>query len=294
MSSSQYKQCIACGGSLKFFGTRVNYTYVRCLHCKTIQLSPFPTDEELAKAYSDEYAKSDHYGTNDPEAIFQLSSPFYQAVLHELKQSNLPKGSILDFGCGWGGMCRYLQVNNYDYLGIDFPSESLEYCKKLSLNISSETLDQLIEKESKYSAILLITVFEHLNNYAETLEKIAQLLLPGGVLIILIPTANVYGALGKMWQMLRATAELPKLNSTFCPPWHTTIFSTRGMNQLLKQHGFVCDRLLPAPSGKGNGLKGTIQAIVTILAKVGFRLFGESWFLVPNHIFVYKLKKLNS
>lgn len=291
MFSSQHEQCVACGNSLEFFGTRTGHTYVRCFNCKTIQLSPFPTNEELIKAYSDEYARSDHYGTNDPDAIFRLSVPFYKAVLHELKQSNLPEGSILDFGCGWGGMCRYLQANNYDYLGIDFSSESLDYCKQLSLNVSTETLDSLLEKETKYSAILLITVFEHLNNHAETLNKLEQLLLPGGVLIILIPTANVYGALGKLWQMVRVTSELPKLNTTFCPPWHTTIFSIHGMNQLFQKHGFVCDRLVPSPSGKGNGLKGIVQETATIVAKVGFRLFGESWFFVLNHIFVYKLQK---
>lgn len=294
MGIDSFQPCVACGGALKFFGTRPPYTYTRCLQCQTIQLSPFPTDAELAKAYSDDYARSDHYGVTDPDAIFRLSEPFYQAIVQELKQANLPRGTILDFGCGWGGLCRYLNDNDYSYLGVDFPSESLDYCKQRSLNVSASSLDDLIHQQQKFSAILLNTVFEHLNHHGHTLDQFAELLLPGGVLIILIPTANLNGALAKVVQTLRGTSELPKLNTTFCPPWHTTIFSVEGMRQLLPQHGFTLERLAPSPSGRAGGTLGMIQAIATFVATKGFKLFGPSWSLVLNHIFVCRVQKLGA
>ncbi len=286
----QFQPCVACGGTVRFFGTRNPYTYARCSQCQTIQLTPFPTDAELAIAYSDEYARSDHYGVSDPDAIFRLSEPFYQALLHQLHQANLPAGQILDFGCGWGGLCRYLAAHHYDYLGIDFPSESLTYCQQRSLNVSAQTLDDLIHQQRQFSAIVLNTVFEHLNHHATTLEQFAKLLVPGGVLIILIPTANLNGALAKLVQGWQGTTELPKLNTTFCPPWHTTIFSTQGMRRLLSHYGFRLERLVPSPSGRAGGLLGVIQAIATVVARTGFQLFGERWPLVLNHIFVCRVQ----
>ena len=134
MTPAESTSCVACGGALSFFGTRGAYTYARCVSCGTLQLSPFPTAEELARAYSEEYARSNHYGV-DGAAIFESAGPFYRAVLDELQRSALPPGPILDVGCGWGGMCRLLRDARSDYLGIDFESESLAYCRSLSLNV---------------------------------------------------------------------------------------------------------------------------------------------------------------
>ena len=176
--------------------------------------------EELEHAYSEEYARSGHYG-KEPEAIFEAATPFYRAVLKELRRAEIPQGPILDFGCGWGGMCQYLRDNNYDYIGIDFESESLQYCRKLSLNVRSGSLSTLAEQETKYAAILLIAVFEHLNNHAELLDQVLNMLKPSGVLLILIPTARLYTIVARMMQILLSTPELPELHTAFCPPWHT-------------------------------------------------------------------------
>ena len=277
--------CVACEGPLEFFGTRAAYTYARCSRCGTLQLSPFPTAAELARAYSQDYARSGHYGA-DGAAIFESAAPFYRAVLEELRRAKLPPGPILDFGCGWGGMCRLLRESNYEYLGVDFESESLEYCRSLSLNVRAGSLSALAGERSQYAAILLLGVFEHLHDHAELLDQARTLLKPGGVLLILIPTARMYAAVARLRRRLLSTDELSELHQAFCPPWHTAIFSVRGATRLIERHGFVVDRLVAAPSGKSPGPIRLVQMLATLVARGGTTLFGPGWPLVLSHIFV--------
>ena len=280
---------MACHGPLAFFGTRDSYTYARCSQCQTLQLSPMPSTEDLERAYSEDYARSGHYGT-DPEAIFDAVAPFYRAVLRELRLANLPPGPILDVGCGWGGMCRHLRANGYDYMGIDFESESLEYCRSLSLNVRAGGLSTFAGHQGTYSAILLLGVFEHLNNHAELLDQVLGMLKPGGVLVILIPTARLYTAMARTKQILSSGPELPQLHSAFCPPWHTTIFSAPGARRLIEAHGFVVARLVPSPSGKNKGAIRLVQLLATFVARAGSTVFGEQWPLVLTHIFVCRAR----
>ncbi len=281
--------CVACHGAPAFFGSRGAYSYARCSRCGTLQLSPFPTAEELERAYCEDYARSGHYGTDGGD-ILESAGPFYRAVLDELRRANPPPGPILDFGCGWGGMCRLLRENDYEYLGVDFESESLDYCRSLSLNVRPGSLSALAADEHRYSAILLLGVFEHLHDHAELLEQVKRLLRPGGRLIILIPTARLYAAVARLRQRLLSTVELPELHQAFCPPWHTAIFSVSGARRLIEEHGFTIDRLVPAPSGKSKGAVRAVQITATLVARGGSTLFGTRWPLVLSHIFVCRAR----
>jgi len=283
-SAASLGDCVACRSSLSFFGPRKGYSYARCKECGTLQLSPYPTREELDRAYTEDYASSGHYGTN-PEAIFLAAAPFYRALLGELQRTRRPDGPVLDFGCGWGGMLRYLRDAGIPYLGIDFESESLSYCRKLGLDVRAGTLDSIPALDRKFGAVLLSAVFEHLINHREIMKNLGRVLLPGGLVIILIPTASLFTLLGALALRLGAK-ELPALHSAFVPPWHTTIFSLSGARQVIAESGFCVERVIVSPSGTADGAFRVVQLIATVVAQTGFSLFGERWPLAPNHILI--------
>lgn len=283
------QQCVACDGNLSFFGRREGYVYARCSACQTIQLAPFPNKADLDRAYAESYATSGHYGT-DPAAILNASRPFYQAILSELRCAEVLRGRVLDLGCGWGGMCRYLRGAGYDYLGTDYPSASLEYCRQIGLTVTDTSLEDLLARREIFSAVLMVTVFEHLQDHAETLRKIHGILQPGGLLLILIPTAGLFGRLASMIRWIKRTDDIPAINTTFCPPWHTAIFSVEGVHHLFTANGFDLVRVQPSPSGNSRGLVGLVQRAATLIAKAGFAVFGTRWPLVLNHLFIYKAR----
>lgn len=283
------QQCVACGRELRFFGRRDSYVYAKCKECGTIQLSPFPSREELDRAYAESYATSGHYGT-DPIEILEASRPFYEAVLHELLRVGARQGRVLDFGCGWGGMCRYLRDAGYNYLGTDYASSSLDYCLQQGLIVSDESLKDLAIRGEAFSAVLMVTVFEHLQDHAEALRAIHRVLQPDGVLLILIPTAGLFGRLASTVRWLKKTDEIPAMNTTFCPPWHTAIFSLEGMRLLLASNRFELVAVRPSPSGVSPGFIGAAQRAATMIAKSGCFIFGSRWPLVLNHLFVVRAR----
>jgi hypothetical protein len=85
---------------------------------------------------------------------------------------------------------------------------------------------------------------------------------------VLIPTAGLFGQLARAVKQLRRTDEIPALNTTFCPPWHTAIFSVSGMDELLDAQ----------------------QRVASLVAQGGFSVFGARWPLVLNHLFIYRAK----
>lgn len=283
-ASSTSERCVACRGPLVFFGTRGRYTYARCGACSSIQLDPLPTPDELTRAYSEDYSSAGHYGT-DPGEIYSNGLPFFRAVVAALRGAGVSSGPVLDVGCGWGGMVRVLRDEGYDPLGVDYESESLEYCRSLSLPVETMALDRLAREGRKFAAITLVTVFEHLVDHRDLLDRLAALLDPSGVLVILVPTAGVFGAVAGLVRTLRRTREIPSVNGTFEPPWHTTIFSVEGVERMLDRTAFSLESVKASPSGSGRGLKRAIQGTATALA-FGDRLLGRRWPLVLNHIFV--------
>lgn len=281
--------CAACHSPLTFFGRRGRYNYARCAGCRSIQLDPLPTPEELSLAYSNDYSAANHYGT-DPDEIYKNGEPFFRAVTEALRKAGVASGRVLDVGCGWGGMLKVLGEEHYAALGVDYESASLEYCRGQSLPVEAMDLDRLTREDQKFDAVVLVTVFEHLVDHRERLSRVARLLQPSGVLVVLIPTASVFGAVAGFIRRVRNVPDIPAVNGTFEPPWHTTILTVEGFERMLDGTPFALERVTASPSGSGRGLKRLIQSVSTTVAVGGTRLFGKGWPFVLNHIFVCRLK----
>src|SRR5437016_13649530 len=94
--------CIACHGTLTFFGPSSIYNYFRCSDCGTIQLSPMPDEAEIARAYQNEYV--DKVPTEefaDPEWWRRASRPYSASIVQALKDYQV-RGLVIDYGAGWG------------------------------------------------------------------------------------------------------------------------------------------------------------------------------------------------
>jgi len=285
--------CLACRGAVFFFGSRDRYVYGRCESCKTIQLVPMPSDQELAEAYANDYATSGHHG-RDAESISVAAQPFYEAIVHSLREAGVGSGRILDVGCGWGGMLRTLQREGFDGFGVDFESASLEHCRKTGLAVAPLDLAAIRMRHKPFDAAVMAMVFEHLSDHRSMLDQVGAVVRPGGVLVILTPTARLFGALAAGVMKLRRASDIPPLNSTFVPPWHTSIFSVDGFRRMLEGTPFRVERVVASPSGSAYGVLGVIQSCATIVATGGFRIAGERWPLVLSHIFVCRRRGAES
>jgi SAM-dependent methyltransferase len=282
----QTAQCVACGGTLILFGSRLHYEYHRCIRCGTIQLYPLPSAAELARAYATKFATAGHY-EGDADLCRMSARTYYQSIVCALKDHHA-EGLVVDYGVGWGGLCELLIAEGFHVQGVEPSDMMAAHCRKKGLPVQHGDLSALQDKEGQIGTFALNTVFEHLVAHDVWLTHAHRLLAPRGLFVTLQPTAPFANFMGRVVRFGNLHASLPALHQIFCPPWHTVLFSLDGMKQLMAKHGFALLDIRPAPQGRVRGLMGLAQITLENINRVGWRMMGRSWPLLTAHTFVFR------
>lgn len=195
---------------------------------------------------------------------------------------------MVDYGGGWGHLCKLMIDNSIKNVsGIEASLEMVEYAKKKEIPMIQGGFEELKNCKS-FSILTMCAVFEHLTDHNKWLKEINKLLPVGGYFITLHPTSRIYNFLGDILRLGKKEKELPELHGTFYPPWHTILFSLKGMQMLASKFGFEIIEVVPASQGQLNGFIGVIQKLLGIVNKLGFLFFKLKWPLITTHIFVLK------
>jgi SAM-dependent methyltransferase len=278
-------KCVACRGDLALFGPRLSYAYYRCVECATIQLYPQPSAEDIINAYKEDYASSGHHVT-DPALCAVSARPYYENILKVIRDYHI-SGQIVDYGAGWGGLCKLLIEKGYNCLAVEPSREMAEYCQQGGLPTRNGELGSIADLESQVDALVLCTVLEHLTNHDEWLREARKLLSPKGFLITLQPTAHFANFAGNLLRLNNHAKPLPQVHQVFCPPWHTVFFSSKGARALAERSGFKLLEVRPAPQGRREGLLGLAQVTLESINRVGYLLAGNDWPLIIAHTYVF-------
>ncbi|QKZ14598.1 class I SAM-dependent DNA methyltransferase [Spirosoma sp. KUDC1026] len=94
--------------------------------------------------------------------------------------------SILDVGCGTGGLMAFLRDRGYTNLrGIDGSTDAVAACRERGLTVSLVDLNELAETGEKYDAVVCNDVFCYFlgDRLPALMRKLATRLLPAGILI---------------------------------------------------------------------------------------------------------------
>jgi len=144
------------------------------------------TDSTLWTSVSQDYednsfhAKGAHYPSN---------SFRYEVVLDFLEK--IPKGKVLDAGCGPGLMTRLLQKRGWDAIAVDYSQGMLETARKKALEeglpdvYQHLSLRELSKLDTKFDVIILNGVLPYLSlkEEREAFAEIKRVLKVGGLLI---------------------------------------------------------------------------------------------------------------
>ena len=278
--------CVACrSSSLSRFGSRENYTYYRCKECGTLQLVPMPGLDSMEEAYQDQYSVAGHCQTN-PELRNREAKPQFDALCNALAR-HAATGLVLDYGAGWGGLLEMLRNRGMAAEGAELSVSMADYCESRGYSVKRGDLAQ-IEGRARYNAIVLSSVFEHLLYHERWIHDARRLLKPAGVVISLQPTAGFATLGGMVARFSLKTRELPHMHQVFWPPWHTVLFSLKGMRLLFERSGFELVEVQPAPLQRQKGLVGVAQRILSTVNALATPVFGNGWPLHVGHVFVFR------
>lgn len=143
-------------------------------------------------------------------------------------------GDLLDYGCGVGVFTSRAERRGWNVQGVEL-SESARHKANEKLKrglVVSSRYD--IQPESRFDAVTLFHVLEHLDDPNETLQWIRTRLNSGGALVVAVPNyespdAKHYGAYWAAWDV----------------PIHYWHFNKSAMYTLAKNNGWFVEAVHP-------------------------------------------------
>jgi cyclopropane-fatty-acyl-phospholipid synthase len=155
--------------------------------------------DELYDAFLDEDRQySCAYYTDPSNSLEQAQEDKKAHIAAKLYLT--PGQTVLDIGCGWGGMALYLnRVADVDVLGITLSEEQLKVARRRAqeAGVSDRVRFELIDYrklEGQFDRIVSVGMFEHVGaaHYDEFFAACHGLLKPDGVMLL-----HTIGKLGK-------------------------------------------------------------------------------------------------
>lgn len=242
-----------------------SFDIYRCLACRFIFIGNPWLDYETI--YSEEYyaGRGADPLVNYTEEIttFRDSVRLYEwRGIREVVGSLIdltPDTAWLDYGCGAGGLVRYLnQTGVADALGFE---QSWAVSRLRSLGVPLLDDSARGSGETAFDIVTAIEVLEHVLDPIAELRRLRQLVKPGGLLFLTTGNALPYSGRLQKW-------------SYIVPEVHISLFEPNTLAWALEQAGFA-----PLYSGYGAGWTDIVR--FKILKNLGRRRVSSIESVVP-------------
>lgn len=196
------EECAWCGRRLDGADTR-RPGRIRCSRCGVATTSPWPSDEQLADAYAVWYRPTAGRFSGVGDAVLKRTRSALANRLHRV----LPAGPILDVGAGDGTLVEAFRRHGREAVGVD------PYASAANPHVRAVELEEMT---GGWSAVIFWHSLEHLRRPVRALRHAAELVVPGGVLIVAVPNAASLQArlFGDRWLAL----DLPRHLVHISPP----------------------------------------------------------------------------
>ncbi len=233
------------------------WDYWDCSQCETLYLSPRPIELSMGKAYSKYYTHnskgktlSDNikirlknecfYHWKNADLIPRLNIPKsfsffllpFKTIIHVPFQIealvSLPKGKLLDVGCGSGEMLVIAKRLGWQVTGLEIDPNAVKTAIAKGVNVILGDYRKLKDIEESFDCIISSHVIEHVHKPLELFDLFDKRLKSNGVLLLSLPNANSYvrAEFGPNWRGLEA-------------PRHLSIPTIKIIIKLLRHRGYL-------------------------------------------------------
>lgn len=237
------ERCIACGGSA---WAPLHGVLARCEACGFVRAAAFPSEEELARVYSDDYFEGGEYAGYLGDAGVHRANA--RRRVREVLAVAGPLPSAFEVGCAYGFWLEAAAARGLRVAGIDVSPGAVKHASvtlKQDAILGEFALAPL--PAGPWGAVCLWDTLEHLADPDAYVARAASLLAPGGWFFattgdIGSPLARRQGA---RWRMIH-------------PPTHLQYFDRDSAARFLARHGFetVAVRSVPVCRSVHGTLEG--------------------------------------
>lgn len=193
---------------------------VRCRRCGLEYVSPRPRSGEIVQAYSQ---------GADPAYVSQMAAreQTFAAAVVRIESLRPGRGRLLDVGTAAGGFLAAARARGWDVEGCEPNRWMAEWgSRHYGLNIRPGDLFDQDFSPASFDVVTLWDVIEHTPDPSRVIARVAELIRPGGLLVVNYPDRGSWIAriLGRKWPFLSSV--------------HLFYFTRRTIAQLLEKHGF--------------------------------------------------------
>lgn len=197
-----------------------------CHQCNLVYLADYPDPSCLKNYYSGYMAKTQPDVAHVSPGFEEQVTAIARLRCQQFKSCFNNGDKVLDVGCGFGAFLKVLRDESgldLELMGLNPEAALAEYGKnQYGLDIRAQMLEEADFSDSCFDVVVLDNVIEHFASPCLAMQKIHQILKPGGrVLIVTNDVTQLHGA--------------PWCN--FFPD-HTVTFSPHTLTVLLKSEGF--------------------------------------------------------
>lgn len=258
--------CCVCGGRTTEPFTRAPTApgdVVRCTTCGMVFVSPVrvrgldlsPEQEAEAERLQHSSDLADLDGCWEMqflecEQTRTANDDNHRAVLEVLHRHLPDRGRLLDFGAGWGQFVERAAADGWDAIGIEpTPGRALHAREARGVDVRTTTLTPGLFDPGHFDAVVSLQVFEHLEDPAHELDRVAEVLRPGGILALEVPSiaSPLVRLMGGSYRHFN--------------PDHFWFFSPETLQRFVRGHGFSV-RECYSPTRRLS-MKWVTQAIVS-------------------------------
>jgi 2-polyprenyl-3-methyl-5-hydroxy-6-metoxy-1,4-benzoquinol methylase len=153
--------------------------------------------------------------------------PREEVVAKRIREFVPPGGRLLDVGCGDGFMVGAMNEAGYESHGLDISDVAIEAAHKLGRpSVRKGTIHRAPYPPEHFDVMLMMSYLEHEHHPTRTMERVRELLKPGGHVFVKVPH---YGSWNRLF--------LAKHWSGYFFPQHLFYFTPKTIARLFEKCG---------------------------------------------------------
>jgi 2-polyprenyl-3-methyl-5-hydroxy-6-metoxy-1,4-benzoquinol methylase len=226
--------CPACNGADATAAfSKYDFSFRSCRSCRTIYMSPRPSPEVMA----DYYANSENYAyfaahifpASELSRREKMHKPRLQRILDYCERFNVPKGTLLEVGPGFGTFAEVAKSSNAfrRVVGIEPTPEMAAACRARGVEVIEKRVEAAAAEIERADVVVSFEVIEHLFEPSQFIEHCGRMIPKGGLLVLTCPNGLGFDVAVLGPGSLAVDAE------------HVNLFNPDSLSRLVERLGFT-------------------------------------------------------